>query len=167
MIFDDWQALIRVVWIGVLSYSALVVLLRISGKRTLSKWNAFDLIVTIALGSTLATVLLTQQVTLTQGVVALALLIGLQFVISWLTIRVHAVRRFTKSEPTYLYREGEFILKRLHSERVTESEVNAAVRGAGIGSMQDVEAVILETDGSVSVIRKNSAGDRSALVDVE
>ena len=58
MLFDSWAGLGRVVLIGTLAYGALVLLLRISGKRTLSKLNAFDLVVTVALGSTLATVLL-------------------------------------------------------------------------------------------------------------
>ena len=55
MFFDSWAGLGRVLVVGVLAYSALVLLLRISGKRTLTKMNAFDLVVTVALGSTLAT----------------------------------------------------------------------------------------------------------------
>lgn len=67
---------------GVLAYVALVVLLRVSGKRTLSKMNAFDLVVTVALGSTLATVLMAKDVALAEGVFAFALLIGLQLFVS-------------------------------------------------------------------------------------
>ncbi|MDP9439064.1 MAG: DUF421 domain-containing protein, partial [Actinomycetota bacterium] len=58
MVFDSWVGLFRVAAVGTAAYFALVLLLRISGKRTLSKINAFDLVVTVALGSTLATVLL-------------------------------------------------------------------------------------------------------------
>ena len=79
--------LVRVVIVGTLAYAALVALLRISGKRTRTKLNAFDLVVTIALGSTLATVLLSNQVSLAEGITALALLIALQFVITWLSVR--------------------------------------------------------------------------------
>ncbi|MEO6887893.1 MAG: DUF421 domain-containing protein, partial [Ktedonobacteraceae bacterium] len=58
MFFTTWATLLRTVVVGVLAYIALVVFVRISGKRTLSKMNAFDLIVTISLGSTLASALL-------------------------------------------------------------------------------------------------------------
>ncbi len=65
--FDSWSAMGRTVVVGVLAYLALVLLLRVSGKRTLSKMNAFDLVVTVALGSTLATVLLSTSVALARG----------------------------------------------------------------------------------------------------
>ena len=68
MFFDSWAGLLRVLVVGTLAYAALVLLLRVTGKRTLSKMNAFDLIVTVALGSTLATVLLSKDVALAEGV---------------------------------------------------------------------------------------------------
>ena len=64
MLFDSWVGLGRVIVAGILAYAGLILLLRISGKRTLSKMNAFDLVVTVALGSTLATVLLSRSVAL-------------------------------------------------------------------------------------------------------
>ena len=82
MFFDSWTGLGRVLLVGTLAYVALVLLLRISGKRTLTKLNAFDLVVTVALGSTLATVLLSKSVALAEGVVALALLVSLQYAIA-------------------------------------------------------------------------------------
>jgi uncharacterized membrane protein YcaP (DUF421 family) len=77
----------------VLAYVVLVVFLRLSGLRTLSKLNAFDLVVTVALGSTLATVLLTKDVALADGALAFALLIALQFVVTWSSVRVGWLRR--------------------------------------------------------------------------
>lgn len=74
MLFDGWYGLLRVLVVGVSAYVRLVALLRLTGKRTLSKMNAFDLIVTVALGSTLATVLLSGDVALAEGMLALALL---------------------------------------------------------------------------------------------
>lgn len=67
MFFDTWAGLGRTLMVGVLAYAALVSLLRISGKRTLSKMNTFDLVVTVALGSTLATVLLSKDVALAEA----------------------------------------------------------------------------------------------------
>jgi hypothetical protein len=93
MLFDSWAGLGRVLLVGTLAYAALVLLLRVSGKRTLTKLNAFDLVVTVALGSTLATVLLSKSVALAEGVLALALLIGLQYAIAWLSVRSPASSR--------------------------------------------------------------------------
>ena len=65
--FDDWAGIVRVVVTAVAAYTALIVLLRISGKRTLAQPNLFDWIVTVALGSTLAGVILTPYVPLAEG----------------------------------------------------------------------------------------------------
>ncbi|MFC7482985.1 DUF421 domain-containing protein [Luedemannella flava] len=86
--FESWNYVLRVLAAAVLVYPALIVLLRLSGKRTLAKMNAFDLVVTVALGSTLASVLLSTDVTLAQGVAALAGLVTLQFAIAWAVVRV-------------------------------------------------------------------------------
>jgi uncharacterized membrane protein YcaP (DUF421 family) len=163
MFFDDWDNIIRILAVGSLAYIGLVVLLRISGNRTLSKMNSFDFIVTIALGSTLSSVLISKDVTLSQGLTAIALLVGLQFLITWMSIRSQAVRRTVKTEPTLLLRDGEFLHDALARVRVTEEEVRGAVRQHGLGGLEQVAAVIMETDGSLSVIPKSSAGSLSAL----
>lgn len=80
--FDDFDDMLRVLVVGTLAYIVLLVSLRISGKRALSQMNAFDLVVTVALGSTLATVLLSSDVSLAEGILALSLLIGLQYAIA-------------------------------------------------------------------------------------
>ncbi len=155
MFFDSWSGLVRVVVAGTLAYIALVVLLRVSGNRSLSKMNAFDLIVTVALGSTLATVLLSRDVALAEGLVAFALLIGLQWVVTWLSVRSAAVRALVKSDPVLLLYQGSFLDQQMHRQRVLEAEVRAAVRESGHASLAGIEAVVLETDGSFSVITGN------------
>jgi uncharacterized membrane protein YcaP (DUF421 family) len=166
MFFDSWTGIVRVVVVGILAYLFLILWLRLSGKRTLAKWNAFDFVVTVALGSTLATVLLSNQVALVEGVIGLGLLIGLQFVITWLSVRSVAVRRVVKSEPTLLLYRGEYMHDAMKQQRVTDSEVRNAIRSRGIGAVEDVEAVILETDGNFSVIRRIEGDSYSALIDV-
>ena len=167
MFFENWWGLLRVVVVGGLAYAALILVLRISGKRTLSKWNAFDFIVTIALGSTLATVLLSKDVKLFEGLVAFVLLVGLQFLITWTAVRSDAADKLIKSSPTLLMRKGEFLDDKLLAVRVTRSEVRAAVRAAGIGSLATVEAVVLETDGSFSVVERSDSEVMDALGDVD
>ena len=104
--FTSWSGLARVAVVGVAAYIALVVMLRVSGKRTLSKLNAFDLIVTVALGSTLATIILSKDVALAEGLVALGLLVALQFLVTWTSVRWPVIDRIVKSEPAVLLRHG-------------------------------------------------------------
>lgn len=161
--FNGWFALLRTGVVGVLAYLALVSFLRISGKRTLAKMNAFDLVVTVSLGSTLATILLSADVALAQGGLALALLIALQFAITWSSVRWDWFRRLITGEPSLLLFRGEFLGAALRRTRLTEDEVRAAVRAQGLRAVEDVEAVVLETDGSLSVIHRGSGGRRSSL----
>lgn len=165
--FNGWYMLLRTTVVGVLAYAALVVFLRISGKRTLSKMNAFDLIVTVSLGSTLATIALSVDVALAQGVLALALLLGLQFVITWSSVRWRWVRRLVTGEPSLLLYRGQYIPAALRRTRVTEEEVRAAVRAQGLPAIEDVHAVVLETDGSFSVIRSTESQEWSSLAGIE
>ncbi len=163
MFFGSWYSLLRILIVGVLAYVALIVLIRVTGKRTLSKMNAFDLVVTVALGSTLATVLLSKDVALADGVVAFALLIGLQFIITWLSVRSDAVSTLIKAEPALLVRDGALLRNAMRRERVVEAEVLAAIRQEGYATLDEVDAVILETDGSFSVIKDMKNEDESAL----
>nr|WP_298060054.1 YetF domain-containing protein [uncultured Halomonas sp.] len=161
--FNGWGSLLRVIVVGVLAYAALVFFLRISGNRTLSKMNAFDLIVTVALGSTLATVLLSKDVALAEGAVAMALLISLQFIITWFSVRTAWVRRLVTGEPLMLLYRGDFITSSMQKARVTQDEVQSAIRGSGIADVTAVEAVVLETDGSMSVIKPQAESRHSSL----
>jgi uncharacterized membrane protein YcaP (DUF421 family) len=166
MFFDGWWGIWRVLIVGILSYVTLVLMVRISGKRTLSKMNAFDLIVTVALGSTLATIILSEDVAFAQGVLALALLVAMQYVVAWLSVKSKRVRKLFKSEPSMLFYRGDYLAEAMGRERVTEEEVRSAIRSEGIAALDSVTAVVLETDGTFSVVGSGAGGDRSSLQDV-
>lgn len=159
-----WDSFIRIVTVGVLAYIGLLIFLRTSGKRTLTKLNAFDLVVTVALGSTLATILLNSQISLWEGLTAFAVLIGLQYLLTFTAVRLSWFNDLIKSEPRLLFLEGEFLKQAMRDERIKDIEIMQAVRKSGEGDLQNVKAVILETDGSMSIIT-NQAG--SALANVK
>ena len=153
MLFDDWSGIGRVALVGVLAYAGLVALVRISGKRALSKMNAFDLVVTVALGSCLATVLLSKDTALAEGITAFALLLGLQWLVAFTSSRSRTALHVVKSTPALLVLRGKVLQDALHRERVAEEEVLAALRSQGIASLKDAAAVVLETDGSMTVLK--------------
>ncbi len=165
MFFDSWYGLRRVLVVGTIAYCALVILLRVSSKRTLAKLNAFDLIVTVALGSTLATVLLSKSVALVEGLAAFALLAGLQYVVAWLSIRSPRFNNLVKSEPTFLVHHVRFLKSAMCAQAVTRAEFLAALRSAGAANPEQGEAVVLETDGSLTVIQ--GAGAAGAIGTLE
>lgn len=153
MLFDTAYGLLRVIVMAALAYAGLIVALRIAGKRALAKLNAFGLVVTVALGSTLATILLTKDVVLLEGLLAFGMLMLLQWCVARLSISSSWFRELVRSEPRLLVEDGQYRRNAMRDERVTVGEVDAAVRSAGIGRLQEVGAVVLETDGSMSVIR--------------
>lgn len=163
MFFESWFGLARVLIVGTLAYIALVLVLRVSGKRTLSKMNAFDFIVTVAQGSILASVMLSKDVALAEGMTAFCLTIFLQYIITWLSVRSRQVENWVKAEPSLLFFEGRFLDKTLRRERVTHAEIRAAVRGQGIAQIEDAIAVVLETDGSLTVVQNSNGSEITSL----
>jgi uncharacterized membrane protein YcaP (DUF421 family) len=155
LFFDNLASTGRVLLAAVIAYFALVAMLRVSGKRTLSKLNAFDLVVTVALGSTLSTVTLDRKVPLLDGVAALAALIVLQYVVAFAATRSARADKVVKSEPRVLFYRGEFAREAMRDERITEGAILAAVRQARASDLDHVEAVVLESSGDLSVIRRN------------
>ena len=167
MWFDSWADVLRVLVVGSVSYAALVLVLRVSGKRTLGQLNAFDFIVTVALGSTLATILLSSDVSFFEGLAALTLLVGLQFVVAWASAHIPGTRSAVSSGPVALVIAGRLRYDQLRRNRLTESEVLQAVRGSGSGDLADIAAVVLETNGTLSVITESKLGNGSALRGVQ
>ena len=163
MFFDDWFGLLRVFVLGVAAYLALIATLRVSGKRTLAKMSAFDLIVTVALGSTLATIVLTEQVALVEGLLAFLVLVTLQYVIAALAVRYRRAETLIKSAPRTVLRDGRFEDDAMKDERITHADVLAAIRSAGLGDIAAVAAVVLEADGTLSVVSREKLGSGSAL----
>ena len=152
--FDNWESIFRTFIISILAYVALVILLRVSGKRTLSKMNAFDFIVTIALGSTLATVLLNKDVALADGVLAFAVLISLQAFITYLSARSRKISNLVKSTPTLLVYKGKMLESAMKKERIARDEIFAVVREKGFSDLEKIDAIVLETDGSLTLIKE-------------
>jgi uncharacterized membrane protein YcaP (DUF421 family) len=166
MWFDSWSDLVRVLAVGAAAYVTLVVVLRVAGKRTLAKLNAFDLVVTVALGSTLATILLSSDVSWSEGALAFALLAVLQVVVAWTVAHWPRSRQVVTSRPTVVLLDGRPLHDVLVAQRVSLADLRQAVRSSGTGDLSTVGAVVLETDGSLSVIPGEKLGDGSALEEV-
>ncbi|TCI70523.1 DUF421 domain-containing protein [Exiguobacterium sp. SH0S7] len=153
---DQLKTMGQIILTGIGAYFSIIFILRVSGKRTLSKMNAFDFIVTVALGSILATTLTSRQTPLLNGLVAFATLVALQYVMAKLAKRSKRVNELIKSTPTMLYYRGSYLEAEMRKERVLEIEVLQAIRSSGTAH-DKVEAVVLETDGTFSVLTSTEA----------
>ena len=164
--YDNMAGLVRVLVLGPLAYIWLVATLRITGKRTLAQLNAFDFIVTVALGSTLATVVLSETVSLSEGALALVLLAVLQLAAALASVRNARVRRAITTEPTVLLDNGRPVVEALQRERISEQSLRQGVRSAGYGGLELVAFVVLETNGELSVVPRSKIGSGSAVIDL-
>lgn len=152
--FDGWDPVIRIFVVGTLSYILLVILLKVSGKRTLAQMSGFDFLITVAIGSTFGRLITAKDVTLTESAAAFLLLILLQLGFAYLDMRFGWFSQLTKSKPTLLFYRGSFLYDNIHECRINKEEILGIIREQGIESLDDVEAVVLETSGGWSVVRK-------------
>ena len=162
-LWNGLQPIIRIVVVGVTAYVAIVLILRISGKRTLASMSAFDFVIAVAVGAVFGRTLTTKDLSISEALTAFILLAVLQFIFAYFEGKSKVFKRIFNTNPTLLYHNGEFIQKNLHKERLDRSKVIAAARKKGYGSMDDVAAVILEIDATLSVIAKSEEGKSSTF----
>src|SRR6202521_5985275 len=91
--FESWYNVGRTVTLSIIGFVALMILLRVSGKRTLSKLNAFDFVFVVAVGSVFASTIISKDITLVEGVAAMATLIAIQVILAELAMRYSTVER--------------------------------------------------------------------------
>jgi uncharacterized membrane protein YcaP (DUF421 family) len=165
--FDGWYLVGRTATLSVLGFTGLFTMLRLSGKRTLSELNVFDFVFVVCIGSVFAATIIEKDVTLLEGFVALALLITIQVALAKLAVYSKTAEKIINGEPTRLLTNGKYLHKAMRKERVTEEEIRAAIREQGVTRVEDVDAVMLENDGSLTVAWHSKGPGKSALVDAK
>ncbi|HVX42009.1 MAG TPA: YetF domain-containing protein [Gemmatimonadaceae bacterium] len=157
--------LLRSVILAATGFAGLVTMVRIAGKRTLSKFNVYDFVFVVAMGSVLANLILSPDVSLADGLAGMATLIVLQVVVSYASAKWDAADRVINGMPSRVFEHGRYLDRAMKRHRVTYEEVRAAIRQHGLASVEGVDAVVLETDGSLSVVVEHKDG-HSSLVDL-
>ena len=167
MFFDGWQSVGRIVLLAACTYIGLVAALRLLGEQALAKMSAYDLIITVALGSIVASIPLSKDVTLADGAAVLAVYLTLQALTRWATRRWPRAERTVKTRPQVMLWDGELVEPHLQAAQITEAEVRAAARLAGYASLRNLLAIVLENDGAWSVVPRTDDGDLSAFERLE
>jgi uncharacterized membrane protein YcaP (DUF421 family) len=166
LFFDNWADLANVCLTTVSAFVTLFLFVRISGKRTLAKLNAFDFVVTIALGSVLAYMML-GLVPFVEGAIVLALIILFQYIFAWMARSSKKMEHLINSVPTLLYYDGIFIEEAMQAEAVTKEEIYSIIRSSGIEYLEQVRAVVMELNGQISIIQKAQGTGLRSLEDMQ
>ena len=150
--FDGWIDLARIGVTAVLAYASLLLLIRLFGTRSTAKMNNFDWVVTVAMGSLLGSVILVEEVVILEGVLALFLMLLLQYVVTKLMSRSDTLRSVLRNPPCLLFYEGRYIEPTMRAERISKEELDSEMRRAGYIRREEVRAIVLESNAEVSVI---------------
>jgi len=163
LLWTGWPPIVHTLVLGTAGYLVLVMLLRITGARTMANMTPLDFVVAVTLGSAFGRTITAVDVPLAQSVTALALLIGLQWLLATGRARWEWVRRTVDSPPVLLWYDGELIESTLRKHRLTLTDVHTAARESGHGSLDELRAVVMQQDGSLGVIAKEALGDGSSV----
>jgi len=132
-------------------YLAIILFTRIAGKRSFSKMSSFDFAMTVAIGSILASTILSKSVSLLQGIVGLAAVYVLQITAAMLR-RYKFIQKAIDNKPLLLMFGQQILHENLKKARVTESDLKGKLREANVIQLSQVKAVIFESTGDISVL---------------
>ena len=152
MFFNNFESIKTILITAFLVYFSIIIILRTSGKRTLSSLNAFDFVVTVTIGSIAATTILSVDTSFADGLVGIASLVILQYIMAKLDANFKFVSKVLKSDPTLLFYNGKYLEKNMKKMRITQEDIIQQVRLQSCTAIEGIQAVILESNGSLSVI---------------
>lgn len=127
----------------------------------------FDFATTVTIGSAFGRVVTASEVPVSEMLVTCGLFVALQWVVAVLRQRSSRVGSLVDREPVMLYHPGEVNERALRRHRLQSRDLLGAARENGLGSLDQAEAVVLQSDGSFAVISPQQLGDGSAPASVE
>ena len=165
MFFQGWSILIKTVILSVLMYVSIIIIIRTSGKRTLSTFNAFDFLITVAMGSISATTILSKNTKFFDGISSIIVLVFLQFLVAKLSAYSKTFSKIIKSEPTLLYYNHEYLEKNMVKMRVSRDDILQEARVHAGVTLDKVHSVILEANGKMSIVTLGSDHNLEGMIE--
>jgi uncharacterized membrane protein YcaP (DUF421 family) len=145
---SGWSIVLRTVIV----YAAILLGLRLAGKREIGQMAPFDLVVILLIANAVQNAMVGQDTSVTGGLIAAAVLIVANYGVAQARERVPLFRRAVEGTPTLLIHNGEFVRENLRRENVEVDEVMMSLREHGIADVAEVKLAVLETDGSISIV---------------
>ena len=140
-------------------YLFLVAVIRLSGKREVGQISVPELVVILIISNAVQNAMVGENTSVAAGIVAVITLLLLDRALDFVVDRSRRFRRIVEGEPRLLVRDGRMLTRALHDGGVRPDDLRAAVRNAGIVSVEEVRLAVLETDGSISVIAMSNLPD--------
>ena len=141
-------------------YGAIFIGLRLMGKREIGQMTVFDLVVILLIANAVQNAMVGSDTSLQGGILAAAVLLGVNRVVARLGLRVGRFGRLIEGTPTVLVKDGQFVEPSLRKEGVAREELEMAAREHGITSISEVQLAVLEVDGSISIVPEGSTVHR-------
>ena len=135
-------------------YVLVMVLVRVSGKRAVGQFTPFDLVLLILIGNAVQNGINGGDDSLTGAAIMATTLIALNYGIAFVTSRNRKVEKFVEGVPVVLARNGKLFDHVLRRELVSREDFREALRMNGVEDVSEVELALLETNGSISVVKK-------------
>jgi uncharacterized membrane protein YcaP (DUF421 family) len=154
MINLDVSQLGDIVLRTVVVYIALLIGIRVAGKRELGQMSPFDLVVILIIANAVQNAMVGADTSLTGGLVAAFTLLLINWVVGRLRLRYHWLDRDITGHATLLVNNGHYIDRNMRREGVDAEDVEMAMREHGIDNVTQVEFAILEVDGTISIVPK-------------
>jgi uncharacterized membrane protein YcaP (DUF421 family) len=148
--------LLEIVGRVVVVYLALLVMVRIAGKREIGSLGPMDFLAMLLLSETVSPALTRQDTSLAAALTAAATLLGLTMLVSWLCYRFRTAERLIDGPPRVVIRDGRVDDDVRRSERISDQELAAALRKEGLQSPSDVACATVEPTGRITVIAKRA-----------
>jgi uncharacterized membrane protein YcaP (DUF421 family) len=161
LFFDNIDKLGRIVLTAVTVYVLIVIITKVSGKRSTSQLNNFDWIVTVMIGSLGASTILLKNIPLIEGISSILVLYVMQFLVTKYASISPQFSSFILSEPRIVFYQGQFLPDAMRAERLTRQELECAMRSEGVNNFDDVEAIVFESDAQLTIIPKPTSSDNN------
>ena len=165
-LYNSTQHIVSTGFSAVVLFVVIVLLIRMLGKRATGQMSNFDWIVSVTVGSLAASGILLKEVSLADAVLAIAVLGVLQWSTAWLAARSEWFEKLVRAKPRLLVHKGRLLEEDMRRERISRHEIFAYLRANGYVGPEEANWVVLENDGTMTVIPRQDAGfDDAGLLD--
>ena len=149
-----WELIVR----SIIVYVFLIVLLRVTGKRQIGQLAPFDLVLLLVLSNAVQNSMNGGDNSVLGGIISATTLIGLNFLMGYLTYRNKRLEVLIEGQPEVLIHNGKLFENVMARAQLTHHELNAALRQAGCLSVAEVHCAILENNGTITVTQRTVRG---------
>ena len=151
------RALLDVAGRTAIVYVALLVGLRLTGKRQVGQFTPFDLLLLLLLANAVQNAMTGPDESILGGLVAAGTLLALNGLVAAVSWRTRGAARILEGMPTILIRHGQVLEPNLVKEGISREDLMRALREHGVEDLELVRSAILEVDGAISVLREDEA----------